>query len=222
MTRSVGPDADEARDRYNAIASRYDRQLGPLRRIQQRLRRDAVARLALASGATVLDVGCGTGASFAHLVDAVGPHGQVIGVDVSEGMLALATQRVRDAGWSNVHVLHAAAQQATWPAADGALLFFTHDVLRTPAALDGIVTAVRPGGRVVAGGARQPGLAMLAIALPVLFVMRRRYVTSGDGLRAPWDLLGARLDDMTSELRVAGLCYLAHGNAPASSGSAVA
>lgn len=211
MTRTAGPDPDMARDRYNTIAATYDRQLGPLRRIQQQLRRDAVERLRLTPGATVLDVGCGTGASFADLVSAVGSNGRVIGVDVSERMLELAKRRTQEEGWRNVQLIRSPAQDTPLPAADAALLFFTHDLLRTAAALDAVVAAVRPGGRVVTAGARQPGLPMMAIALPVLLLMRRRYVTTGDGLREPWNLLSARLDDMVADMRVGGLCYLASG-----------
>ena len=216
MTPTAGPDAARARDRYNTFATSYDRQLGPLRRIQLGLRRDAVAQLGLPPGATVLDVGCGTGASFAHLVSAVGPTGRVIGVDVSERMLGQARRRAQEAGWANVQVIHSPAQDATLPGADAALLFFTHDLLRTPAALDAVVAAVRPGGRVVTAGARQPGLPLVAIALPVLLGMRRRYVTTSDGLRKPWDLLTDRLEESVVDTRVGGMCYLAKGTRPSS------
>lgn len=216
MSPSAGPDADKARNQYNRFATSYDRQLGLLRRIQQPLRRDAVESLRLTPGMTVLDVGCGTGASFAHLIAAVGPGGRIVGVDVSDQMLGLAQQRARDAGWRNVELIHTPAQDATLPQADAALMFFTHDLLRTPAALDTVVAAVRPGGRVVTAGARQPGLPMVAIALPVLLVMRRLYVTTGDGLREPWSLLTSRLDKPVVDLRVGGLCYLTSGMRPSS------
>ena len=43
------------------------------------LRRMAVRRLGVGAGGRVLDMGCGSGASFAFLRAAVGPTGQIIG-----------------------------------------------------------------------------------------------------------------------------------------------
>jgi len=47
-------------------------------------------------GSTVLDVGCGCGATTIELARAVGPTGRVLGLDVSGPMLQLATERLRD------------------------------------------------------------------------------------------------------------------------------
>ena len=76
---------------FDRIAPRYDR----LNRIislgqDRRWRRDTVATLRLAPGATVLDVGCGTG----DLCDVVAAAGySPVGVDFSAGMLAAAHTR---------------------------------------------------------------------------------------------------------------------------------
>lgn len=48
----------------------------------------ALQYLDLTAGQTVLDVGCGSGAAFPTLRDAVGPSGRVVGVDYSPRMLA--------------------------------------------------------------------------------------------------------------------------------------
>ena len=48
------------------------------------------------SGSTVIDVGCGCGATTIELARAVGPSGRAIGLDISEPMLALATTRLRE------------------------------------------------------------------------------------------------------------------------------
>jgi SAM-dependent methyltransferase len=47
------------------------------------------------AGSTVIDVGCGCGATTIELARAVGPSGRVVGIDLSEPMLALATERLR-------------------------------------------------------------------------------------------------------------------------------
>jgi SAM-dependent methyltransferase len=55
----------------------------------------AHARLAelLRPGMTVLDVGCGTGAITEGIAEAVGPTGSVLGIDLSEALIARAKQR---------------------------------------------------------------------------------------------------------------------------------
>jgi len=47
-------------------------------------------------GSTVIDVGCGCGATTIELARAVGASGHVIGIDISEPMLALARERLGD------------------------------------------------------------------------------------------------------------------------------
>src|SRR5262249_57486223 len=49
-------------------------------------------RSAVALGESVLEIGCGTGATTVPLAEAVGPPGRVVGVDITEPMLARAPQ----------------------------------------------------------------------------------------------------------------------------------
>ena len=175
----------------------------------------------LAPGAPVLDVGCGTGASFALLLEAVGPHGRVVGVDQSGGMLDIARERINANGWDRVELIDRPVQIARLPSADGAFFFFTHDLMRTDAALDNVVRAVRPEGRVVPAGARRPSGAMAPVGAAAWLVMRR-YVTTSDGVAEPWTLLADRLDDFSIELVVLGAIYIAHGAAPPSDGASAA
>ncbi len=68
---------------------------------------DAALRLANAMpGERVLDIGCGAGVTSLLLGDAVGPAGHVVGVDVSQPMLALARSR---ANATNVEFIEADA-----------------------------------------------------------------------------------------------------------------
>lgn len=90
--------------RYEAIGRCYDLvSLEPLlyRNPRQRL----LQLLAPAAGTTVLDIGCGTGLNFPNVLRAIGPGGQLIGVDSSRSMLAQANRRVARRGWSNVHLV---------------------------------------------------------------------------------------------------------------------
>jgi SAM-dependent methyltransferase len=87
---------DDQRSRWNGTDGEYwtsqqdrlDRTLAPV--IEPLL-----AFAAPCAGSTVLDVGCGCGATTIELARAVGPSGRVLGIDISEPMLALAEKRLR-------------------------------------------------------------------------------------------------------------------------------
>jgi len=67
-------------------------------------RKRAVAAMGLEPGDTAVDMGTGTGANLPHLRRVVGPEGQVIGLDLSPGMLQQARGRIERNGWDNVAV----------------------------------------------------------------------------------------------------------------------
>jgi ubiquinone/menaquinone biosynthesis C-methylase UbiE len=84
---------------YNAAADHFDDEpLGFWARIGWR----TIERLDLPLGATVLDVGCGTGASALPAAEKIGPRGRVIGVDLAENLLAIARQKAASRGLANL------------------------------------------------------------------------------------------------------------------------
>src|ERR1700689_1048422 len=64
----------------------------------QRLR--AVRALGLRAGDSVVDVACGTGLNFRLLEEVIGPDGRIVGVDLTDAMLARAQDRIKANGWS--------------------------------------------------------------------------------------------------------------------------
>jgi len=84
---------------YNAAADHFDD--GPLA-FWDRYGRRTIERLALAAGASVLDVGCGSGASAIPAAATVGTRGRVLGVDLAERLLALARVKARQLRLQNV------------------------------------------------------------------------------------------------------------------------
>lgn len=64
----------------------------------------------LRPGASVLDVGCGTGWTSIRAAERVGPEGSVLGVDLSAPMLARARERAAQAGLEHVSFEVADAQ----------------------------------------------------------------------------------------------------------------
>jgi ubiquinone/menaquinone biosynthesis C-methylase UbiE len=66
-----------------------------------------ISYLDIQPGQHVLDLACGTGLLTFREADAVGPEGQVVGVDVTPGMLAVAAHRQKHGGdrYSNITFL---------------------------------------------------------------------------------------------------------------------
>ena len=77
----------------------------------RQIRRATVEGLRLSPGDRVLEIGCGNGRNLAYLREAVGPAGEVVGVDFTPEMLAEAQHKVDEAGWSNVRLICADAAE---------------------------------------------------------------------------------------------------------------
>jgi SAM-dependent methyltransferase len=210
------PDASRAQAQYRGRASRYDLELLPFEPIRQ----EAIALLELAPGATVLDVGCGTGLSFEALVQRVGPGGRVLGIDPSPEMLARARERVAQHRWRNIALLEAGAAAAPIPGrADAALFHFTHDVLRDADSLDHVTAHLKPGARVVACGLQWAPPWMVPTNLFV-WGAALYSVTCLSGLGEPWDLLATRLVHLEVRTLGFGGIYIATGRRPGAAAAA--
>lgn len=200
-------DHQHALAQYRFRAQVYDDELVAF----EPIRRAAITRLNLAASVTVLDVGCGTGLSFALLLQAIGPTGRIIGIEQSPDMLDLARARVAQHGWSNVTLLNAAAEVSKIQIqADAALFHFTHDILRSPEAVNHVVQALKPGAHVVAAGLQWS--APWAWATNWCVLMAAMYsVTSLDGLDKPWSLLADHLEQLEVSATLMGSVYIASG-----------
>lgn len=115
--KDAGPTPAEVASVYRKRARRYDTatQLYRLAFPLARYRRLAADALALRPGATVVEIGCGTGANFPLLEERVGPEGRIIGVDLTPAMLDKAKQRVAAAGWRNVELVQSDAARFAFP-----------------------------------------------------------------------------------------------------------
>ncbi|MFD0374954.1 class I SAM-dependent methyltransferase [Streptomyces sp. NPDC127112] len=107
----------------------------------------AVAECGIGPGERVLDAGCGTGRALTPLREAVGPSGTVLGVDLTERMLAAARRAGRGADGTLLR-----ADVARLPLRDGALdaVFAAGLIAHLPdpaANLRELARVVRPGGR---------------------------------------------------------------------------
>jgi SAM-dependent methyltransferase len=105
-------DANAAQRRYwNAVAGpRWVAAPGFRERRNQESIALLLARLGITGGENVLEIGCGTGAMTLPIAAAVGEHGRLVAVDISEPMLEVARQRVAERGLHNVTLLLGDAQ----------------------------------------------------------------------------------------------------------------
>lgn len=111
-----------------------------------------VEAMQLAPGATVADIGAGTGAYLDVLVDAVGPDGVVVATELSEGFRKGLSDRADAAGWSQVRVRPSRADHCGLDDAsvDSALLVDVYHHLDAPVPfVQDLARAITPGGTLV-------------------------------------------------------------------------
>ncbi len=114
-------------------------------------RRIARLLLGLAPGDGVLDVACGTGNFSRDFARSVGPGGLVVGIDVSETMLARAVSDTRRARVGQVAYVRGDAQELPFrdESFDAVCCFAAFHLFADPMrALDRMTAVLTPGGRV--------------------------------------------------------------------------
>jgi SAM-dependent methyltransferase len=128
--------------RWVVDADRRDHILGPVADV-------LLAAAQLSVGETVVDIGCGCGATTLAAAQAVGPTGGVYGIDLSEPMLEVARRRADVSGLSNTTLVQGDVQTHRFTGrADVAIsrfgtMFFADEI----AGLANMRGALRPGGR---------------------------------------------------------------------------
>ena len=178
---------------------------------QQAQRRRAVRALELRLGDTVVDIACGTGQNFPLIEQAIGPGGRIVGVDLTDAMLAQARHRVETARWDNVSLMRADVAEFTFPSSVDA-------IISTYA-----LSHVRDCGEVIArgGAALSAGRRCVVLDLKAPHWAPRwlaRPSSSVDDwlVRRPWDAvraaMQAELDDLAWTELAFGTAVLAVGS----------
>jgi ubiquinone/menaquinone biosynthesis C-methylase UbiE len=195
---------------YQENASSYSRDTGPFQPYRQAI----VNTLPLSAGDVVLDVGCGTGLCCGLLRERVGTQGNVVGIEESTEMLAVAQRNAAHQGWSNVSLVRSSAEEATiTEPADAALFCAVHDILQSPEALRNIIRSLRPGAWVAAGGGKWAPRLMLAVNAYIRS-KHAPYVRSFDGFDRPWRHLENLIEDVRVRELGFGGGYMMTGRVP--------
>lgn len=104
-----------------------------------------VAAAEIQPGQRVLDVACGTGVLARAVAERVGPSGSVFGVDISEGMLAVARRKAPTVRWreGRAEALPFDANSFDVVVSQFGLMFFED----RRSAIQEMMRVLRPGGR---------------------------------------------------------------------------
>jgi demethylmenaquinone methyltransferase/2-methoxy-6-polyprenyl-1,4-benzoquinol methylase len=223
-------DADRTRERliatyrkkakhYDVTSLLYPAPGYPLR--SQRLR--AVRALGLHAGDTVVDIACGTGLNFRLIEETIGPGGRIVGVDLTDAMLARAGDRAEAQGWSNVSLVQADAAEFVFPAEVDAILS-TYALTQVPECGKVVAhgaAALTEGGRWVVLDLkipdRTPGwLSRLGVAAVGTSASLDEWI-----MRRPWETIRtamqAGLADPSWTEFCFGTAFLATGSGPGTS-----
>jgi len=101
--KRVNRSKEAARASYNRLSRWYDFVSGST---EKKYRDWGLEKLAAQPGEKILEIGFGTGHCLVSLAKAVGPTGRVIGLDISDGMLAIARERLQQEGLGERVDLH--------------------------------------------------------------------------------------------------------------------
>jgi ubiquinone/menaquinone biosynthesis C-methylase UbiE len=211
---------------YRKKAKHYDvtSRLYPAPGYPQRAQRvRTVDALGLRPGDTVVDMACGTGLNFRLLEEAIGPDGRIVGVDLTDAMLAQAQDRIETNGWSNISLVQADAASFDFPTKLDAIVS-TYALSQVPecgAVIARGAAALRDGGRWAVLDLKVPDdtprwLAQLGTAIVRPFASIDDWIT-----RRPWEAIRVAMQDELTDLSWTelffGTAFLAAGSRPRSS-----
>lgn len=137
---------------YNKIAKVYDLLS---EEAEKPMREAGIRKLAAQPGERILEVGFGTGHCLVEIATAVGPNGKVLGIDISDQMLAHAQELLTKEGMADrAELTRGDAEQLPFESnrLDGIFFSFTLELFDTPElpkVLVECMRVLRPGGRIV-------------------------------------------------------------------------
>jgi SAM-dependent methyltransferase len=179
------------------------------------MRQRAVQLLQLKSGDRVLDVGCGPGGSFPYLANAVGPSGEVVGVEISPVTAINTRRRIAANNWNNVQVVVSDAATVSLEGTfDGLLMFAAPDAYASQQDLANLLPYLKSHAKVVIFGgklSRQRSRKLPNLIFGKMF-SRLTFDSTPKLDYEPWALLKGHLGELTVEEHFSGWMFLAWGS----------
>jgi len=216
LTRSDFTTPEEVNEVYRRRARFYDWSVNAYYLIGFRwwaYRRRAIAALGLQPGATIVEIGCGTGLNFRLLRESIGPSGRLIGVDLSTDILEQARQRIAANGWSNIELVHARGAEYDFPSSVDAV--FSTFALSLEPRFDEVIAkaamALMAGGRFVLLDLRMPDNWLHNLAPVLVWLVRPFAVSLEVAKRQPWKSLQRYFPQYSYQEGYLGLVYIAIG-----------
>jgi len=182
---------------YDATAWLYPAPGYPHR--AQRVR--AVQALGLRAGDTVIDLACGTGDNFPLIEKAIGPDGRIVGVDMTDAMLACAQDRIEKNGWSNISLVESDAAAFDFPAEVNAILS-TYALTQVPECAKVIANGaavLSAGGRWVVLDLKIPDNTPRWLTQLGTSIVRRFASIDEWKMRRPWEAIREAMEEQMAD-----------------------
>jgi demethylmenaquinone methyltransferase/2-methoxy-6-polyprenyl-1,4-benzoquinol methylase len=180
-------------------------------------RRWTIDRLNLERGDTVLEIGCGTGLNFGLVEDKIGPTGKLIGIDLTDAMLAQAHTRIEREGWDNVELIHQDAAMYEFPSnLDGIYSTFALSLVpEAPEIIRRSAQSLKSAGHWSLLDFQIPGSWPEWLVSAMLFLIKPFTPTEDWITRKPWPeiqtAMGNALRQPVKETYYLGITYLMSG-----------
>jgi demethylmenaquinone methyltransferase/2-methoxy-6-polyprenyl-1,4-benzoquinol methylase len=186
--------------------------------LQRAHRRRATRALRLRPGDSVVEIACGTGLNFPLIEQEIGPEGRIVGVDLTDAMLAQAQHRIETNRWCNISLVQADLAEFEFPTGvDAILATYAHSLLpESGQVIARGAAALSAGGRWVVLDLKIPAITPRWLTQLGIATVGRSGSLEEWIVRRPWEAIRAAMQDTLADLSWTelffGIAYLAAGS----------